>query len=326
MAATDPPDDSTGPTDDPPDAADRPRVPETSLRAAREAVRIERRRVADEREAFEAFRARVRRIPPDTTTADATITGTTARAETTGSGATAPRPDPRTPDAMTAAPGVLPAGSPSPSVASSPSTTGRGLVAVRDAYEETVMSVPHYEAEYNDTYERSLLAEFGPELTAALTREPRLGDRTRSSLLSRTTEAIEQREMLIELVAAEADSLDRAASNLRPVLDELATLSRTDFTAERFGALDGYRARLAVLEDTCDGIAERRQHDRTDAERSVVIGAVPDVQTYLYQELPVTYPVLAAVAEAGDRIGSVRDDVARAMAYDGSPSADRDGY
>jgi len=39
---------------------------------------------------------------------------------------------------------------------------GSGLVAVRDAYQETVMSVPHYEIEYDDTYQRSVAEECGP--------------------------------------------------------------------------------------------------------------------------------------------------------------------
>lgn len=297
MAVTDPPDDSTGPTDDPSDSADPTRVPETPLHAAREALRVERRRVIDEREAFEAFRSRVRDIPPD---ANSPVTG-----------AAAPQAAPRAPDATTIPSGVAPAGS--PPVGGGTTTTGCGLVAVRDAYEETVMSVPHYETEYNDTYQRSLVAEFGPEVAAALTRESRLYDRSRSSVLSMSAEVIEKRDLLLDLVEAESASLSRATSDLRPVLEELATLSRAEFSAERFGVLDGYRARLEVLEETCDEIAERRQRERVDAERLVVLDAVSDAQTYLYQELPVTYPALAMVAEAVERIESVRDGIVRAI-------------
>ncbi|OYR57376.1 DUF7260 family protein, partial [Halorubrum halodurans] len=84
------------------------------------------------------------------------------------------------------------------------------LVAIRNAYAETVMSVPHYEDEYNDTYERSLAEEFTPELAVALTREPTLRERSRSSLLTKTTEAIRRREEFLERLEAESASVSRA--------------------------------------------------------------------------------------------------------------------
>ncbi|ESS03809.1 MAG: hypothetical protein A07HR67_01457 [uncultured archaeon A07HR67] len=273
MATTDPADGSSA------DQTDQPHRPEGLLRDAREALRVERRRTVDEREAFETFRSRVRSIAAE---ASARRPRTTA-------------PSPLRRDAGAAS---------------------RGLVAVRNAYQETVMAVPHYDDEYNDTYERSLAAEFGPELAAALTRESTLRERCRSSVLAKIGDAITSREELLSVVESELESVSRAAADLVPAADEVETVARTEFGDERFGTLDAYRARLDVLANRCETVGTRRQRDRADGERSASLDdTVSDVQTYLYQGLPVTYPVLAAVAGVARRIESVRRDVERAMIY-----------
>lgn len=296
---------TTDPTDgDDPGSDDELRSVESLLCDARDALRVERRRTVDEREAFEVFRSRVREIPAEAT--------------------------------PTAGPGAAAGAATMTGVTSDRSRfrggrggTGSGLVAVRNAYRETVMSVPHYDEEYNDTYERSLAAEFSPEIAVALTREPTLHERYRASLLTKTTEAIERREEFVDVIESESPSVARAREELTPILEEVATFARREFEAADFGALDAYRARLTVLAEKCDGIAARRQRERTDGERAMTVGeVVSDVQTYLYRDLSVTYPVLAAVATVGERIESVRADVERSMGYaesepidDGGPSA-----
>ncbi|MWV65353.1 hypothetical protein GRS48_11055 [Halorubrum sp. JWXQ-INN 858] len=290
---------TNAPTDDSDDGTD-PRTPSdagrptedvaTAVHAARETVRVERRRVVDEHEAFEAFRSRVRRVRTESSPTDGLesgyggiAAGGAARARGIGSGG-----------------GV----------------SGNGLVAVRDAYTATVMSVPHYDEEYNDTYETSLAAEFGPDLALALTQEASLHDRYKRSLLSKTTAAIEERDAFADALDAEAGSIDRAANRLLAVLEEVATLSRTDRSALGFGALDAYRARTTVLTGECDAVAERRQRDLAEIERTLRLGdGVPDVATYLYQDLAVTYPVLATIGVVGERLTRLRHEIEREMAY-----------
>ncbi|MFC5280011.1 hypothetical protein ACFPM1_14770 [Halorubrum rubrum] len=267
------------------------RSADSALADAGDALRVERRRTVDEREAFEAFRSRVRRIP-----AEATPTAGSALA---ASAATA--------SAARADPSRLRGGT---------GGTGPGLVAIRNAYAETVMSVPHYEEEYNDTYERSLAEEFTPELAVALTREPTLREQSRSSLLTKTTEAIRRREEFLERLESESASVSRARETLSSIVEEIGSFSRREFETERFGALDAYRARLNVLAEKCDEVAARRQRARIDGEQWANVGeGASDVQTYLYQDLSVTYPVLAGVAAVGRRVESVRLDVERAMIY-----------
>lgn len=262
------------PASPPPDAVGPDSPPTALFAAARERLRVERRRTVDEREAFSAFRSAVTSIPADQSA------------------------------------GITPAASPA-AVRHERATGGR-LLAVRDAYQSTVMSVPHYDEEYNDTYGQSLTAEFGPELAVMLTQESTLHPRSRASLLEQTATAIATREDFLAVLAAEIESVDAAADDLLAVAAETTTIAETSLDDARFGTLDAYRARLGVLEDTCDRVAARRQRDR-DPQSIRFSDATDDIQSYLYQDLAVTYPVLTAVGVVGRRLESVRRAVEREM-------------
>ncbi|WP_206424401.1 hypothetical protein [Halorubrum sp. CSM-61] len=268
---------------------------------AGEAVRIERRRVADEREALRTFRGRVASVPSEPIRTDGgagTVAGGRGPIGATGGSG-----------------GIGPAGPAGHAgTAASGPPAGSGLVAVRDAYRETVMSVPHYEVEYDDTYERSVAEEFGPELAYALTRCSRFHAECKRSLIDAAETAIEERERFVRTVESEAESVDRAASRLAPIRSEVASTARTEFSKDGFGTLDAYRARTEALIDDCDRIAARRQRELASHERDLAIDGDVDVPSYLYQRLDATYPVLATVGAVGDRLDDLKRRIERAMA------------
>ncbi len=278
MAAT------TGPSEDADGGTD------ALLDEARTALRVERRRIVDEREAFRTLRSRVDSIGSETLQrTGANGSASHGLAERTGAIG---------------------------SVGSSSASPGSGLVAVRNAYEETVMSVPHYEIEYDDTYERSVAAEFGPELAYALTRTSRFHAKYKRSLVDAIGTAIEEREAFLETVRTEAESIDRAESRLSPIEDEIETMATAERDGEEFGfgTLDAYRNRTTTLMADCDRIAARRQRLLADHDRDLRLGDDLDLPTYLYADLSVTYPVLAAVGRVGDRLDDVKRRIERAMA------------
>jgi len=265
---------------------------------AREALRIERRRVADEREAFRVFRGRVATVPSEPIRTDG--------AGALGSGGGPIGVGGRRGGATGATGAAGSRGAEPPA--------GSGLVAVRDAYQETVMSVPHYEVEYDDTYERSVAEEFGPEIAYALTRGSRFHAECKRSLLDASERAVEERERFLETVRSETASVERAASRLGPIRSEVESTARTDFSDEGFGTLDAYRARTEALLSDCDRIAARRQRELASHERDLAIDGEIDAPTYLYQDLSATYPVLATVGAVGDRIDGLKRRIERAMA------------
>ncbi|RLM63800.1 hypothetical protein DVK05_12855 [Halorubrum sp. Atlit-8R] len=271
------------------------------IRAARAALRVERRRTVDEREALRAFRGRVSSVP--TEDGNATAAGPAAMDPTRGAGG-----------AIGGAAGGPDGG------AGGAASPGSSLVAVRDAYRATVMSVPHYEAEYDDTYERSVAAEFGPEIAYALTRTDSFHEAYKRSLLSAVETAVQEREAFLDALESEVESVERAGSRLDPVRSEVAAIDDelgdgdAAAAAAGFGALDACRTRTEALVEDCDRIAARRQRVLADHERRLAIGDDIDFAAYCYQDLDASYPVLAAVGTVGDRLERLRDRIERAMA------------
>ncbi|QWC18170.1 hypothetical protein [Halorubrum sp. 2020YC2] len=276
------------------------------IRAARAELRVERRRVVDEREAFRAFRGRVSSIPSE--------------------GGSAGPPGPGAADGFAGVGGAMggAVGGGTGSRRDASAAPGSRLVAVRDAYEATVMSVPHYEAEYDDTYERSVAAELGPELAYALTRTSSFHEEYKRSLLSAAETVVQEREAFLDALESETESVGRAGSRLEPIRTEIDAIDEEldgrpdaaspDAASLDFGALDACRTRTEALRGDCDRIAARRQRALADHERRLALGDELDLPAYCYQDLDVTYPVLAAVGAVGDRIEALKQRIETAMA------------
>lgn len=246
------------------------------LDAARTELRRERRRTADEVEALKTFEDRLRTIDPQT--------------------APSPGPD------RTVVPGMSP-------------VTG-GLDRVRNAYESTVMSVPHYTEEYDDTYCQSLREEFTPDIAAALADGTAFNERCKQAVLSAVSESTSARESLVGEIDAERESIDTAAETLVPVAEEVDELSTMSFQKRSFGALDAYRSRLEVLERKCETVSDRRQATVFEQRRTRwVPEEVPDIAQYFYQELAVDYPVMSSVADLVDVISELRRRIERTMTF-----------
>jgi hypothetical protein len=238
-------------------------------------LRTERRRTADESEALEAFRDRIDGLAVDTQTADRLRTGRGTLLDR---------------------------------------QHRSGLGTVREAYETTVMRVPHYEAEYDDGYAESLSAEFGSAVAAALTEGTTFDATCKRILLTATAEAIDERHRFQERLAGERSAVETVESRLLPIVSELSEYRTDDLESRSFGTLDAYRRRLSVLETRCDDIAAERQrgirNERLD--RSV---PVDDLQSYLYQSFNRTYPVLGAVVDVADGVRETRRAASRAIGY-----------
>ncbi|ELZ42969.1 hypothetical protein C463_10205 [Halorubrum californiense DSM 19288] len=266
------------------------------IRAARSALRVERRRVVDEREALSAFRSRVSSIPDENA------------AETGGGGFEG-----------TAGVGGAVGGAVRDAVGNAP-RPGSRLVAVREAYRDTVMSVPHYAEEYDDTYERSVSEEFGPEMAYALTRTQSFRAEYKRSLLGAVETAVQEREAFLDALESEIESVERAGSRLDPIRSEIEAIAdelggdEADAADAGFGALDACRTRTVALREDCDRIAARRQRVLADHERRLALGDDLDLPEYCYQRLDVSYPALAAVGTVGDRLEALRSRIERAMA------------
>lgn len=247
------------------------------LTAAETAVRREYRRTADEVEALRTFERRIRRIPAEHTPPNR---GLTVGVETP------------------------------------PPTVTEGLRRVREAYESTVMSIPHYAKEYGDVYEESLCEEFSVDLAIALTEGTNFDRRCKQGVLAGVSDSQRRRKALLDALEVERTSLLKATETLLSVANETTDLAARHVDEAPFGTLDAYRARLLVLVRHCDDVVANRQETLFEHRNAWKHNAeAPIFAGYVYQNQDTIYPVMAVAADVAGYVRDVRRRVERAMAY-----------
>ncbi|QPV61650.1 hypothetical protein I7X12_12900 [Halosimplex litoreum] len=237
--------------------------------------------IADERGAFDRFRARLSKVEP----------WTPATSDGNASAGTEPT-------VVGSAPTLA-------GVRSEP-PTGTGLGTVRTAYRETVMSVPHFEAEYDDTLRANLAAECGADVAAQVVDGTRLTPPLYRALAAAADRAVDERSRFGRALERERDSLTTVRDDLaaceRRLDDVAAELDGAD--SERLRRLDD---RLADVETTCADLADERQrlvHGRPSVPLSGVDGV--SLVSFLYGDRERHCPALAAVADCLGRVRSLR--------------------
>jgi hypothetical protein len=230
------------------------------VRAAESRVERERTEIVAERDAFEQFAKRVADVPP-----------------------VSPRAQ------------VRPIGTRTVVNPSNEANVRRQTAeALRRAYADTVVAVPHYDDVYGEPVVENAAAEFGPELARLLVPSDGAAfvRRHKEALVGAAERGVTEREEFRGILDTEIDSLRASRRELTAVLDELETTTvpsgyRTQFEDDLTRTL---RARQSTL-------ASQPTLSHLDAH---------NVCTYLYDDEPWTYPVLTAVARVLDSV-TVRD-------------------
>lgn len=190
-----------------------------------------------------------------------------------------------------------------------------GVEAVRDAYRDTVMSVPHYEEEYDESLPRNMGLEFGADVAGAVEGGGSMPPQLQATLVERSRTAHDQRASLLRQLETEAEALDDADRSLqrcRRTADRIADapLERYSYgeLLSEWRLLDDRQAEAdALLAERQETVQER---DRTNGTQ----GDGPSFEDYLYGPMEVTYPVLAAGTAVVERLGEARTRVTRALA------------
>jgi hypothetical protein len=229
------------------------------IHRALRAARAERRRTADECGAFRAFRDRVTEL----TAASATETASARQ-----------------------------------SVLATDPASGVAVEAVRTAYEETVMAVPHYDDEYGDDFPESFAAEFGGDVAAAFAGAQTVTAPLRAAVVAGTTAALGERETFLDLLDREIDSLSTVQDGAEEVIEAIRSADETPLSERSVGELWGLQSLLDRQRDRVDALAADRQRAIAD-QRVELTRLDTDPQTYLYRDLEVTYPGLEALATLG---------------------------
>ncbi len=192
------------------------------------------------------------------------------------------------------------------------STPSEGLRAVRAAYRETVMAVPHYDREYGDTLAESLATELGETLAGHVVDGQVLTPRLHEAVRAAGERARDNRSGFLRHLERERESLCGVATELNEVESRLVELgARVDEapTSSHLGTVDDA---LATLEERCTDLANRRQatiHGRSVGKISGVEGA--SLLQYLYADHLAT--VTPALSDLADCLDAVRHQRTRCL-------------
>lgn len=178
-------------------------------------------------------------------------------------------------------------------------------------YERTVMDVPHYEEEYDDTVYESLVAELGADTAAAIVSSEPLSPELQSALLARSRHARRTRSSLIDAVDEELETLDRAGATAEAI-DTKRRRFLTHFDGTAPGAsfdagIDIWHG-LDELEADCETALDDRQ---AAFENPPLVRDDHGISfyEYLYRPLEGTdHPVLSQFVTLTERL---REDKAR---------------
>ena len=198
-----------------------------------------------------------------------------------------------------------------------PETPGHAesqLERVRNAYRETIMSVPHYDEDYGDSLPESLAEEFGPEIATAILTSDQLTPHLQNQLIGATHHVRESRHALLQGLENEHSALKTADENLTRLGADLDDV----FSAQSFHAwpdedLATARDCLHTRQQECDEFAADRQATLREQRIPGTHHVDHEFAQYLYESLSVTYPVLTDIASLAETLHNAQQGVERAL-------------
>lgn len=175
----------------------------------------------------------------------------------------------------------------------------RQLRRVREQFRETVMNVPHFEDEYDEDLRECLVAEFDDRTATALLDGGQFSRPLKERIRYQATTAQHRREQLLEALSTELESIETSQETLQTVGDELenAVDADTELFKKSFRKLSERYRSLRRTEARYEQLLADRQRDIHRVNGSYSRSEAPFLQEYLYEDLDVRFPVLAAVSE-----------------------------
>lgn len=187
------------------------------------------------------------------------------------------------------------------------------------AYDNTVLSVPHYAAEYDESLEEHMAAELGQDVAINLFESREFPQQLKRALRDASQQAREQRDNLLARLDAETEDVKNARATLTDIVDSLRTFNSRpldDYFAEELSEIS---RRLSEFETECERVATDRQTTiRSKNGSSVDEDSDQEYRAYLYRDLDTTYPILSDVAECCQLLEEARTNVERKILANGN--------
>lgn len=180
---------------------------------------------------------------------------------------------------------------------------------IRNAYQESVMDVPHFESEYNDTFKESVAIEFGPDIANGLMTATSVTSMLKTALYTAAKEAQSQRRRVLGAVRQERRSLIEIRKRLTEIEDAVKALEHGIAETVSSRELSDIDSQLSILEEECQKLIGTREQ----VIQNRVVRATPrrnsnSLHTYLYDHCEFQFPALGDIAEYVERIQHLRMD------------------
>lgn len=206
-------------------------------------------------------------------------------------------------------------GDPRTIIENSTATTDH-LQQIQQAYEDTVMNVAHYEEEYDDTVAESMSEEFGSEIAFQIVSGQSFTPPLKQQLLETARRRRRSRTKFLSTLETEQKALETAQRMLDDAAEQFNHMTTHLPSEQSLSDLITTYSWLEEAEQECNELLTDRQQQRIDGHTAVDTPrtSIPDLQTYLYHSLPVTYPVLADTADFLEKLQRTRRQITRELA------------
>jgi hypothetical protein len=174
------------------------------------------------------------------------------------------------------------------------------MEAVRTLYRETVMGVDHYQEEYDESLSENVAAEFGPELTTAMTTNDNINPILQQAFVTRSRSAVQERAWFQSVINGEIEALSTAETQLRDISRVTTRTREPDPNTRSLLEVHDAVQRLEDAEAECESLIRSRHDDYVDAPRQENL----HLQEYLYHQYEWTHPV---IGDALDTVRRIRD-------------------
>lgn len=183
------------------------------------------------------------------------------------------------------------------------SSAATELQKIRRAYRDTVMGVPHYDREYDDTLRESLKMEFGEEVSDYVVDGQTLTPPVYEYLVAATKQVRNQRDEFLDQLHRERKSLSTIADELNEIEARVVELDNRIETTETSTHLSEIDETLKILEERCTSLVARRQEriqNRRNQDHSGFESG--SLLKYLYNDIETVTPAIADTVSCLDTI------------------------
>jgi len=219
----------------------------------------------------------------------------------------------------------LPAGGPTPTVGSggvsvvvATNSQPGAMAEVRDAYQETLMAVDHYDRDYGEPLAENLANELGDGIAGTVLSNDSLSPQVKRVLINSAQNGYTSREQYLGTLDSERTCLEAAGESLEEVASCCADADGSRLRLRSFSELQDRYDRLQDARGRLTATLERRQEQ---LQEGVTFGwqrrDSESVYRYLYRDIDAIFPVLADGTRLLERIETVESRVTTALTSKG---------